>query len=81
MDKIGQIEIRVSSNVGNMELTPDNYDIREIISILENAENLLYPTNKKDRPTISYSIENGSVRHIFKTSIQYIIGFNLLKFV
>ncbi len=30
MDKIGQIEIRVTSNVGNMELTPDNYDIREI---------------------------------------------------
>ena len=30
MDKIGQIEIRVTGNVGNMELTPDNYDIREI---------------------------------------------------
>ncbi len=78
MDKIGQIEIRVTGKVGNMELTPDNYDIREIISMLENAENLLYPTNKKDRPTISYSIENGSVRHIFKTSIQYIIGFNAI---
>jgi len=78
MNKIGQIEIRVSGNVGNMELTPDNYDIREIISMLENAENLLYPSNKKDRPTISYSIENGSVRHIFKTSIQYIIGFNAI---
>ncbi len=78
MDKIGQIEIRVTGTVGNMELTPDNYDIREIISMLENAENLLYPNDKKDRPTISYSIENGSVRHIFKTSVQYIIGFNAI---
>lgn len=78
MDKIGQIEIRVSGTVGNIELTPDNYDIREIISMLENAENLLYPTDKKDRPTISYSLENGSVKHIFKTSIQYIIGFNAI---
>ena len=78
MDKIGQIEIRVTGTVGNIELTPDNYDIREIISMLENAENLLYPNDKKDRPTISYNIENGSVKHIFKTSIQYIIGFNAI---
>lgn len=64
--------------MGNMDLSPDNYDIREVISLLENAENLLHPTDKKDRPTISYKIEEGSVRHIFKTSIQSIIGFNAL---
>ena len=61
-----------------MDLTPENYDIREVISLLENAENLLYPVDKKDRPTISHKIEEGSVRHIFKTSIQSIIGFNAL---
>ncbi|MHB1279125.1 MAG: hypothetical protein ACYC1Q_12100, partial [Bacteroidia bacterium] len=76
MDKIGFIEIRISGSTGNFELSPDNYDIREIISILENAENLLYPGDKKDRPKISYKIEEGSVKHILKTSIQYIIGFN-----
>ncbi len=38
----------------------------------------LYPGEKKDRPTISYKIEEGSVKHIFKTSIQYIIGFNAI---
>ena len=78
MDKLGYIEIRINGSRGNLELTPDNYDIREIISILENAENLLYPIDKKDRPTISYSIEKGSVKHIFKTSIQFIIGFNAI---
>ncbi len=36
----------------------------------------MFPTDKRERPTISYKIEEGSVRHIFKTSIQYIIGFN-----
>lgn len=61
-----------------MDLSPDNYDIREIISMLENAENLLYPGDKRDRPAISYKIEEGSVRHILKTSIQYIIGFNAI---
>lgn len=76
MNKIGYIEIRISGSKGNLDLSPDNYDIREVISILENAENLLYPGEKRDRPTISYRMEEGSVRHLFKTSIQYIIGFN-----
>lgn len=78
MEKIGFIEIRITGSKGNLDLSPDNYDIREIISILENAENLLYPGDKRDRPTISYKIEGGSVKHILKTSIQYIIGFNAI---
>lgn len=78
MNKIGHIEIQITGSKGNLELSPDNYDIREIISILENAENLLYPGDKKDRPIISYNIEEGSVKHILKTSIQYIIGFNAI---
>lgn len=76
VDKIGFIEITITGSKGNLDLAPENYDIREIISILENAENLLYPGDKKDRPIISYKIEHGSVKHILKTSIQYIIGFN-----
>lgn len=44
--------------------------------MLENAENLLFPNDKKSRPTISYQLEAGSVKHIFKTSMQYVIGFN-----
>ncbi len=78
MDKIGYIEIKITGSKGNIELIPENYDIREIISILENAENLLFPVDKKDRPIISYTIEHGSVKHIFKTSIQFIIGFDAI---
>jgi hypothetical protein len=78
VDKIGYIEIRITGSKGNLELSPENYDIREIISILENAENLLFPGDKRDRPNISYKIEEGSVKHILKTSIQFIIGFNAI---
>lgn len=78
MEKIGFIEIKITGSKGNLDLTPDNYDIREIIPILENAESLLYPGDKKDRPNISYKIEEGSVKHVFKTSLQYIIGFNVI---
>lgn len=78
MEKVGYIEIRITGTQGNIDLTPDNYDIREIISILENAESLLYSGDKKERPLISYQIEEGSVKHILKTSIQFIIGFNAI---
>jgi len=76
MEKTGYIEIKIDGKKGNNNVSPDNYDIREIITVLENAENLLFPNDKKDRPTISYSIEKGSVKHIVKTTLQSIIGFN-----
>jgi hypothetical protein len=76
VEKFGTIEIRVTGNKGNLDLAPDNYDVKEIISMLQNIEDLLYPINKKDRPLISYDIEEGSVKHIFRTSIQAIIGFS-----
>lgn len=78
MEKIGFIQIHIKGSKGNLELSPENYDIREIISILENAENLLFPGEKRERPTITYKLEEGSVKHILKTSIQYIIGFNAI---
>lgn len=78
MNKEGYIEIKITGKIGNIALSPDNYDIRELIAILENAENLLYPDSKKNRPTVSYKMEEGSVKHVFKTSLQYIIGFNAI---
>lgn len=78
MDKIGEIEIRVVGKSGNLTLGPDNYDIKHIASILQNVEDLLYPNNKKDRPLITYDIQEGSVKHIFKTPMQYIIGFSAI---
>lgn len=76
MEKIGDIEIRVIGKSGGQNLNPDNYDIKHIATILQNVEDLLYPNNKKDRPTITYDIQEGSVRHLFKTTIQAIIGFS-----
>ena len=78
MDKIGDIEIRVVGKSGNQDLKPENYDIKYIASLLQNIEDLLYPSNKKDRPLISYDIKEGSVKHLFKTPVQYIIGFSAI---
>lgn len=76
MEKIGSVEIRIAGSSGNHNLSPDNYDIRELIAMLENAEDLLFPGDKKERPVISYRVEEGSVRHIFRTTMQFVIGFN-----
>jgi hypothetical protein len=78
MEKIGEILIKIEGQKGNLKLSPDNFDIREIRSLLENFENLLFPTEKKDRPIISYKIEEGSIINKFKTALQYIVGFNAL---
>ncbi|HQF41818.1 MAG TPA: hypothetical protein PK073_02815 [Ignavibacteriaceae bacterium] len=80
MNKVGQIEIIIKGFQGNIEITPENYDINNIIDILKNAEDLLFPNNKKERPIISYNIEKGSVKHIIKTSLQAILGFNAVLF-
>lgn len=78
MEKIGNIVIRIYGQNGNISLSPDNYDIREIISTLDNVESLLFPNQKKERPIISYSLEEGSVKHIFKTSMQAVLGFTAI---
>lgn len=78
MEKIGHIEIRVSGKKGALDLRPDTLDVRELMSVLEHSEDLLFPKDRKDRPLIAYQLESGSVRHILKTSIQAIIGFNAI---
>ena len=47
MEKIGDIEIRVVGKAGNQTLSPDNYDIKHIATILQNVEDLLYPTIRR----------------------------------
>jgi hypothetical protein len=78
VEKIGDIEIRVVGKSGNQDLNPENYDIKHIATILQNVDDLLYPNNKKDRPLITYDLKEGSVRHLFKTTIQTVIGFSAL---
>lgn len=78
MENLGYIEITVRGLKGKLELTPDTFDIRELSEIIEQAEKLLFPGERKERPIISYKMEEGSVKNIFKTSLQAVIGFSAL---
>lgn len=74
MEQRGTIEIRVSGSKGNLELSPEHYDIKEIVQVFDAVESILFSGNKKQRPEITYSIESGSVRHVFRTSFQTIVA-------
>lgn len=74
MEKRGTLEIRVQGRSGNLELSPDRYDIRDIMEILKYAEQLLFPVDKNNRPLITYRISEGSVVHTLETSYQVILG-------
>jgi hypothetical protein len=73
MNSQDYIEIRIEGKKGNIILSPDNFDINEIRQILEVADRLFSSTSKTKRPTISYSIENGSVIHRFYTTFQLVL--------
>lgn len=76
MDAMGDIEIRIEGSVGARKLTPELVDIDEIREVLEQISGLLFPTEKRaQRPRVSYQIEEGSVRHRFRTLMQTVIGF------
>ena len=76
MEKIAHIEIRINGRKGNIDVSLDTFDIKEVMSVLEQVEALLFPNDKANRPTISYAIEQGSVSNVFKTSMQAVISFN-----
>lgn len=78
MHNIGEIVIRVTGKEGDQELQPSSFDIKYLAELLGNVEDLLYPGAKKGRPTIAYDVRGGSVNHIFKTSMQAVIGLSAI---
>ncbi|MDE6511657.1 MAG: hypothetical protein K2L00_06160, partial [Muribaculaceae bacterium] len=64
------IEIKVVGRIGKEPLSHGNFDIREIKALFDVVETLLYPNSKLTRAPITYSLEEGSVRNIFKTTLQ-----------
>ena len=66
MENKGYIEIKISGFKGNLKLTPETYDIRELTELIEQVERMLFSGERKERPLISYHIEEGSVKNIFK---------------
>jgi hypothetical protein len=73
MEALGTIEIRVQGIRGSEELSPKNLDIVELRDTLTRVEGLLFPYGGRQRPTVTYEMQAGSVRHVFRTSMQYAV--------
>lgn len=73
MEKEGIFVVRISGENQGKKLSPENYDIRELAAMLTNVEDILYP-NVKERPIITFELEEGSVIHKFRTAMQAIIS-------
>jgi len=76
MEEQGHIEIRITNK--DNTLTPMDVDISDIKELISDVETFLYPTRKekKNRPHISYDLEEGSAKHKFFLPISIVILFN-----
>ena len=71
----GQVTIHIEGKYGGETLTPENYDITLMQSVLEYAITLLDLDKRKERPTTTFHIESGSVTNVFTTCKQKAVEF------
>jgi hypothetical protein len=76
VEEQGFIELRVTNK--DNTLSPKDVDISEVKDFISDIESFLYPNRKekKNRPHISYDIEEGSARHKFFLPITAVILFH-----
>lgn len=70
MERTATFEVIVQGTMGGKPLMPEDFDIRSLRDLLAEVEVLLYPNDRRDRPVISYEVQEGSVRNIFRTGMQ-----------
>jgi hypothetical protein len=76
MDNKGQVIIHIEGKHGAVPLTPENYDITLMQSVLGYAIILLDLDKRKERPVTTLKIEEGSIKNIFTTSKQKALAFS-----
>jgi len=76
MNTIGEITFEVKGSIGDIPITPDNYDIFNLPQIIEDVRAMLFPNGKdKASPVVTYEMRRGSVVHVFKTQMQKVVEF------
>lgn len=75
IQKKGQVTIHIEGKYGAEALSPENYDVTLMQSVLGYAINLLDLDRRKERPVTTFHVEKGSVSNIFTTSKQKAVEF------
>lgn len=68
----GYVQVHINGMVGAEKLSPENYDINDLKTLLEEVILLFESTNTKNRPIVSLEIGEGSVIGRFKTTLQVV---------
>lgn len=72
MEGLGHFSIIIKGTVGDSQLTPRNYDVREVSEAIQHFLDLAFGGEKKDRPLVTYALEEGSVKHVFTTGLAIV---------
>jgi hypothetical protein len=77
VEKQSYISLKIEGRSGGQKLTPQLYDIADLRELLTDMEDLLFPnvSDKKNRPIISYQIEDGSIINKFLLPYATVIAF------
>lgn len=67
MEDKGNLFITIEGKVDGESLSPRNYDVREVMETLQLGLDVLFGSEKRNRPSVTYALEEGSVRHVFTT--------------
>ena len=80
MEEKGIIEVRIEGIVDGHQLKPKDMDIADIREIFDDVETFLFPKGieKRNRPHISYELEEGSVKHKFFLPFTTVLQFTAL---
>lgn len=80
MEKTGYISITIKGQTASGQLNPKDIDISETKEMLSDLELLLFPTKteRDQRPTVSFEVQEGSVKNVFYTVISRVIMFTAL---
>jgi hypothetical protein len=80
MKQTSFINITLTGKTENGHLRPADIDIAETRELLSDAETLLFPTKSErdERPKVSYSVQEGSVKNLFFVPAANVIMFSAL---
>lgn len=70
MERTATFEVVLEGTKAGKPLKPEDYDIKALRELLAEVEVLLFPNDRRERPVISYEVQEGSVRNIFRTGLQ-----------
>lgn len=73
-ERQGTFLIKIDGKVDGEKLTPRNFDVREVREVTALAEDLLFGSDKKNRPRLTYDLEEGSAKNVFMTVMTIIVS-------